>query len=362
MTEDQETQYQRIMGLIDETIKTNETQKLEAISSYVTSAKKVTELEGALEDFEEKLKQLEEQNLILREQAKAAAEKNKELKVMENEEFEKFQQEKAQQEETIRERSNELGILRDKLKQSSIEVEELTAKQAKSKEELLDLAKQLADQNESFRQLEAKYKYVKEKYAEAKEGVLKKYESRYKAKEKELEHQIETKFRNSEEKKTEEERAAELQEEKPEVASTEPTMTDEERRGFEKSLEVLRTHVEQFMQEVMDLKADCRSKDEEIKSLEAQLSEANKKKDSGKPQPAPAEEWKIICDCNINMKRLIKYIDTFDNSMRQLYKEFMRYFASKDDGLVDDLQLKMNKQLEQSDDMREYILMKMNSK
>ena len=366
MSEEQESQYQSIMGRIDETIKTNEIQKAEALNSFVTCSKKATELEGVVEDFEEKLKQLEEQNQILRDQAKAAVDKNKELKVMENEEFERLQAEKAQQEEAIREKSNELGILKDKLKQATLEVEELTAKQARSKEELLELAKQLAELNESHKQLEAKYKYLKEKYAEAREGVLKKYESRYKAKEKELEHQIETKFRNSEEKKTEEEREAEMQaEDKPEEPSTQPTMTDDERRSFEKSVEELKSQVEQYRQEAADLKSDCSNKDEEIKSLEAKLSEANKKKDLGKPLPAPAppaEDRKFGCDCNINMKRLIKYMDAFDSSMRQLYKEFMRYFASKDDGLVDDLQLKMNKQLEQSDDMKEYILMKISNK
>ena len=60
MTEEQEEEYSHLMGGLEETLKQNETQRLEADERATSLQKRSTELELKNEDFEEKIKQLEE--------------------------------------------------------------------------------------------------------------------------------------------------------------------------------------------------------------------------------------------------------------------------------------------------------------
>ena len=359
MNENQENEYQRIMGSLDETIKANEIQKIESNNNYHTCKQKVNDLEMKLEDFEEKINQLEKQNTLLKEQVKVNTERNKELKVMENDEFDRIQKEKNDMEDTIREKNNEISIIKDKNKQTIEELNELNKKYNTTRDELTIMAKQLSDKNDQYNQLENKYKYIKDKYAEAREGVINKYESRYKSKEKELEMVYQKKYAEIDN-HISNQVVNDGSTNKPDDTNNKG-MNDNERMNYDQTIEELHQQIEIYKNEILDVRNRCIDKDNEIISLENKINEIAKKREIVKQNSIDSPE-STNSGSNINLKRLVKYLDSFEVNTKQLYKDFVKYSTLRDERLADEVQLKMNKLIEQNDDIREYVLMKMNSK
>lgn len=364
MTEDQEAEYQRLMGAMDEALKSCEVQKLESVERYQESEKAKAEAELKLEDLEEKFKLVEEQNTLLRDQAKEAVEKQRELKVIKNDEFELIEKEIARKEEIIINQTNEASKAIARAKDLEEELSELKSKFKKQQEELKSMAITLAEKLEAMKLLENKYTHVKEKYAELREGSIKKYEARYNSKVKELEAKMAAKLEEN----------TKLANEVATVIEAEKEQEVDKAQGEADELHRLRSEVASLTHQIEILKTEAESmrdekqvRDEQIHELERIVDEFKKKKskldDTGdlpKKQAiesSPDKNLPAPTGPTLNPKRILQFLEGIDTSTRTLYKEFILYGSSKPthDPQVDEMQMKMNQLVEQANDFKDYV-------
>lgn len=377
MTEVQEGEYQSIMGSLDESMKLNETQKHEAVKKFEEQKSICEQIELKLEDNVEKIKQLEEQNALLKEQSKDLNDKQKEMKVMENQEFDKIVKELEDKERVIIEKSQEIGIAKDKLKQVAEELDETRSKYVKAKEDNLSFAKQVSELQETGKNLEMKYKNLKEKYSEARTGVLKKYESRYLQKEKELEATVEAKYKAADASPSGNNTQASASEGDASRTSKDGT-SSEEKAKMEQQLGGLQKEVEMLRKEVEDLLFDKKEREQEMDHVSKQLEEMMKKNVPAKKGDAKLDdsfdkqsEAKVdgimkkavapSISYNINPKRLILFLDDVEPAIKLIYKEFLKLSTSSQPTpqAINDIQLKLNKIAEAVADFKDYALLKL---
>lgn len=362
MTEDQELEYQRVMGALDEAFKTVNSQKADLDRRLAYSDRLREQSESRTEDLDVKVKLLEEQCTLLRDRAKEEADKQKDLKVVKSEEFEKIEKELTHKEEIIIGQKNEVSKALARAKDSEDELAEIKVKYNRQEEELRSLAKTLADRNEATKLLENKYRHVKEKYAELREGNIKKYETRYNAKVKELEAkmaaQIEALKTTDETAKEKEDKIAE-----PEKVSDEAAESDRLRAEVSE----LRQQIEIMKRETDELQEDKRVKDDQINELEHQVLELQKRKnkfdDIDPKKPVQDISPEKAAHVDLNPKRILKFLEGIDVSTRTLYKDFIIYGSSHTthDPKVDEMQLRMNKLVEQANDLKDYVEAKLSS-
>jgi myosin heavy subunit len=376
MSEDQEYEYQRLMGAMDEAMKASEVQKTEALAKLAISEKAKSEIDLQIEDLIEKVKQLDEQNVLLRNQAKEYAEKQKELKVMKSEEFEKIEKEKTENEEKIREQSNETSKAIAKIRQLEEELSDMQIKHKKQDDEMIAIAKQMNEKNIEFKTLENKYKHVKEKYAEIREGNLKKYEARYAAKVKEIEASLNAKYaKDSENQENEidgdnpsgnladvggEEIIHKTLSQEPKLPEAKSEDQEQDSTKLDHQIKDLICQLEIVKNELSFLQSECQTKDDTIRDLETTVEDLGKRVATPAQKPreleidSPGKGGLVL-----NPKRLMKLSDLIEAPVRQLYKDFIIYSADNPNGQVVDMQMRMNSIIEHCTDMRDYIKAKL---
>lgn len=378
MSEPQEEEYQRIMGALDETIKTIESQKADLVKEVHGYKNTVTGLEMQNEDLADRLKKVEEQNKGLKEQSKEITSKLEKTKQVEEEEWTKLQSRLEELEGSAVGKLQEISKQKDLLKHRDEDLEELKKKYESNQAECLSLAKQVTEVQAKHSALEAKYKLLKQKYAESRDGNMKKYEARIRAKEKELEAIMERKYNKkqagdeSEQTKEDTEQNSaqdsDTEQREPEQPTESDTIenrstkiitvtTDSDRLADSISrIQHLEQENEALKRELEESSSEKASLEQKIEVLTEQIQQANKKK---KPQPEPAEKPAATDKTSrvaLNTKRVDDFLLSVDKNVRVLYKEFIVWATAKtvDITRVADMQKNLNIVLELVDDFKEY--------
>ena len=380
MTEPQEEEYTRIMGALDETIKNVEAQKADLVKEVHGYKNTVTGLEMQNEDLADRLKKVEEQNKTLKEQSKEITNKLEKTKQVEEEEWTKLQARLEELEGSAVSKLQEISKQKDLLKHKDEDLEELNKKYESNQAECLSLAKQTTELQAKYSALEAKYKLLKQKYTESRDGNMKKYEARIRAKEKELEAIMERKYNkkqggdeNAEAPKEDAENnsAQESEGEQPEKdqptesdiadsksAKVSTVATDSDKLSDSLSrIQVLEHENEALKRELEESSTEKASLEQKIEALSEQIQLAAKKK-KAQPEPAPAEKTASdkISRVALNAKRVDDFLQSVDKNVRVLYKEFIVWATAKsvDISRVSDMQKNLNIVLELVDDFKEY--------
>jgi len=368
MTDEQENQYQHIMGQLDEHMKQNEIQKVEALDRHQSLQSRSTDLELKVEDYEEKLKQLEEQNSLLREQVKTQSDKQVHQKVLDHEEFDKLQKEISNQAEAMQAAQFEVSKAKATTALHVEEVHDLQSRLEKAREELAQQAKAFSELTETHKMLENKYKHVKEKYAEAKEGNIKKYEARYRAKEKELENMMEAKYKSASKSDKENNGTGESPKKIEEGEGEKPKREEaplevSEKAEYEKTIDNLKTEIQLLKKDIEDLQQDKRDREDTIASLEQSVTDLRKKnpqKEEKPPAPAPQPTPPTTSAASgvlLNPKKVLNFLEQLDKNTKYLYKEFLVY-SGNDPVKLSEMQEKMTGIIEIADDFQDYAAAK----
>lgn len=381
MTEVQEEEYQRIMGALDEMIKNIESQKAEVVREVHGYKNTVSGLDMQNTDLAERMKKLEDQNKVLKEQSKEITQKLEKTKQVEESEWTRLQTRLEELEKEVVAKNQDVSKQKDLLKHAKDDYEEVKTKLEANQVESLTLAKQYTDTQTKLSTLEQKYKMLKEKYTESREGNMKKYEARIRAKEKELEAIMERKYKqtycseNVEDSNPETQPTATTQlsdteqpsnqdiPETPEVVSVENGAQNIDIVDvIQTKLVVIQQENEALKREIVDLSAEKKNLEEKLEELSEQLQTAIKKK---KSQPdAPATTIPVLKEIStsagrvgLNLSRVDGFLKSVDKDVRGLYKEFILWGTSKsvDVGRIDGMQKTLNEVLEAVDDFKSYV-------
>lgn len=375
MTEEQEEDYQRMMGGLDEGFKTLQNRLGEARERANRAEGSLAEMELKLEDWEERGRGLEEQNKLLRKSALSSLEEQKEQRNHDGLEMAKLKEEIEQLKKDAEERGSDVSKLEDKLRLAGEEIAHFEGMEKTHKEEMEALAKKLQTSMTDFSTLESKYRYLKEKYAQASSGVIKKYETRYKDKEKELIEKYEKKYEHKEKEILEDpaelaESMISCQTEKSEGGVVK--LTSQETSELEEKVKKLEEELELVKKDLEDVLTESRRKDEDILQLESKLTELSKKRlssaskeDNNKVASAEKKPEQDFPKSDkpekplINPVRLLKYTSSMYDELREVYKLFL--LATVEAGKqseVEEVQLKINGLVEKTNDFREYVQLK----
>jgi chromosome segregation ATPase len=419
MSELQEEEYQRIMGALDQTIKNVENQKAEAAKEAHGYKNTVNGLEMQNEDLAERLKRLEEQNKVLKEQSREATQKLEKTKQVEEEEWNKLQSRLAELEQAVIDKSHEVSKHKDLLKHANEDHEELKTKFESNHAECLALARQLTDLQSKQSTLETKYKLLKEKYSESRDGNMRKYEARIRAKEKELESIMERKYKQKyepdesepttmttttpdeiakqSENQSEDEHASSHDGYKTPASQdngaplSHPLVSREDHESSLMKLKLVERENQELKKEIGDVLSEKSALEQQIEELTSQIQASLKQKKlmqtetqvgAGGPANGIAGSQGLASQAAgssgsnklagsgsrtdrvaLNTKRVATFVTSVDGTIRNIYKQFIVWGTNKtvDITKIDGLQKDMNDVLELVDDFKEYVTSKQNN-